>query len=165
MKPLLKSLFLMIAMVFASASQARVSATGAQLPSSPVSDPCLVSPEANKRIAQHYLRIWQTGALDELGEVIGPGYIGHAASGDRDLNGLRQRIAAFSLAYPAMQFSIEDQVAVGDRVVTRMIARGVSSESGAVVQLLGLNISRFQGDRIVEEWPVWERLSAPKPDK
>jgi hypothetical protein len=40
--------------------------------------------------------------------MIHDNYIGHTSRGDRDLEGLRQRIAAFRQKYPNVRFRIED---------------------------------------------------------
>ena len=109
-----------------------------------------------KAVFRRYVRIWESGALDELPGVIAPDYAGHAASADRGIEGLRARIAEFHHAYRDLRFVIEDQVAEGDRVATRMTARGIANATGKPVTLIGLNVSRFHDGRIAEEWPVWE---------
>src|SRR4051812_38376898 len=114
------------------------------------------SADARKATVRRYIDIWQTGRIDRLGTVIADGYSGHAASGTRDLAGLRQRIVAFRLAYPDMRFTIHDQIIDGDRIATRMSAVGTSAKTGKRIRLVGLNISRFSGNRVVKEWPVWE---------
>ncbi len=110
----------------------------------------------HKAVFRHYLSIWERGALDELPSVVASNYVGHAASGDRDIGGLRERISAFRKLYPNVRFTIEDQIAEGDRVATRMTATARSSATGKPVKLIGLNVSRFEGGSIAEEWPVWE---------
>ena len=110
----------------------------------------------HKAVFRNYVRIWETGALDELPSVLAPAYVGHAASGSRDVDGLRERIAQFHKLYRDAHFVIEDQVSEGDRIATRMIATATSAATGKPVKLIGLNISRFSYGRIAEEWPVWE---------
>ena len=112
--------------------------------------------EERKLVVRRYIEVWQNGSLEELSELIADGYVGHPASGDRDIDGLRRRIAQFRAAYPDMRFTIEDQLSVGNRVATRMTATGIATATGKPVRLIGINISRFMGNRIVEEWPVWE---------
>ena len=94
--------------------------------------------------------------MNELASVLTPNYVGHAASGTRDIDGLRERITQFHKIYRDVHFLIEDQVAERDRVATRMIATATASATGKPVKLIGLNVSRFRGGRIAEEWPVWE---------
>ena len=69
---------------------------------------------------------------------------------------MRDRITEFHKLYPDVRFVIEDQIAEGDRVATRMTATAMSSATGKPVTLIGLNVSRFHEGRIAEEWPVWE---------
>lgn len=118
--------------------------------------PDRASADARKATVRRYIQIWESGRVERLGTVIAGGYSGHAASGSRDIAGLRQRIADFHLAFPDMRFTIHDQIIHGDRVATRMSAVGTSAKTGQRVRMVGVNISRFSGTHIVEEWPVWE---------
>lgn len=117
------------------------------------------SAEQRRAVFRQYVGIWERGDLAELTQVLAKDYVGHPAAGDRDINGLRDRIARFRQLYPDVRFIIEDQVADGDRVATRMTAVATSTATGKRVKLIGLNISRFVGDRIIEEWPVWEEAA------
>jgi predicted ester cyclase len=112
----------------------------------------------HKAVFRHYVTIWERGALNELSNVLTANYVGHSASGSRDLDGLRERISQFHKLYPDAHFVIEDQVAEGDEVATRMTATATSSATGKPVKLVGLNVSRFMDGRIAEEWPVWETV-------
>jgi predicted SnoaL-like aldol condensation-catalyzing enzyme len=115
--------------------------------------------EHNKAVFRRYLEIWRTGNVSEIDAIIGGGYIGHAAAGDRDRQELAARVQAFQILFPDVVFTIEDQIAVSDKVITRITARGTHQLSGKATTLIGINISRIHEGRIVEEWPVWERLS------
>lgn len=110
----------------------------------------------HKAVFRRYVSIWERGSLDELTDVLAPNYVGHASTGSRDADGLRERIGKFRKVYLGAHFTIEDQVAEGDKVATRMTATATSSATGMPVKLIGLNVSRFQDGRIAEEWPVWE---------
>ena len=116
----------------------------------------IVTAETRKAAFRDAVQIWQKGSADLIGDVVANGYVGHTSSGDRDIQGLRQRVSEFHSLYPDLKFTIEDQLADGDRIATRMTATGTSKATGNVVHLIGLNISRFVGNRIAEEWPVWE---------
>lgn len=121
--------------------------------------PVKIIASQQKAVFRRYVTIWQTGDLIDLASVLAPNYVGHAASGSRNIDGLRERITQFHQAYRDVHFVIEDQVSEGDRVATRMIATAAANATGKPVKLVGLNISRFKDGRIAEEWPVWE--SAP----
>ena len=111
-----------------------------------------------KAVFRRYVSIWQRGELDELPEVVTEDYVGPAATGNRGLDGLRDRISTFLLLYPDVRFVIEEQIAEGDRVATRMTASATSATTGKPVKLIGLNLSWFKDGRIAQEWPVWETL-------
>ena len=115
-----------------------------------------VTPQTREAVFRRTARIWQDGRVDLIGEIVTPDYVGHTSAGDRNIDGLRRRISEFHALYPNIKFTIEDQFAEGDRIATRMTAVGTSKATGKVVHLIGLNISRFVGNRIAEEWPVWE---------
>jgi predicted ester cyclase len=120
----------------------------------------IVTAETRKAAFREAVQMWQGGRADLIGDLVANGYVGHVSSGDRDVRGLRERVSEFHALYPDLKFTIEDQLADGDRIVTRMTATGTSKATGKVVHLIGLNISRFVGNSIAEEWPVWEVLQA-----
>ena len=117
--------------------------------------------DALKDLFRRYVAIWQSGEVERLAEVIHPAYAGHPASGDRDAEGLRQRILAFKGLYPDVVFTFGDQLAEGDRVASRMTARATRAADGQRVVLHGLNISRIRDGRIAEEWMAWEGVPDP----
>jgi len=129
-------------------------------PDKPKAPIVYAAPDDVRKLAiRRYIAMWQTGSLDELTQVIGEGYVGHTASGDRDIGGLRARMTAFKAAYPDIRFTIQDQIAEGDLVATRVTAQATSAETGERVRMVGVNISRFSDGQIAEEWPTWERVS------
>lgn len=117
-----------------------------------------VTAQTRKAAFRRVVQIWQDGRSDLIGEAVTSDYIGHSSAGDRNIDGLRQRVSTFHALYPDVKFTIEDQLAEGDRIATRMTVVGTSKATGKTVHLIGLNISRFVGNRIAEEWPVWEVL-------
>jgi len=112
--------------------------------------------DALKDVFRRYVGIWQSGEVARLPEVIAPGYVGHAAQGDRDADGLRERILTFKSLYPDVTFRFGDQLVEGDRVASRMTAHATRAADGQPVVLHGLNISRVAEGRIAEEWMAWE---------
>jgi predicted ester cyclase len=116
----------------------------------------VASADTRKAAFRQALEIWQEGRADRVDAVVTANYVGHTSTGDRNIDGLRKRIVEFHALYPDIRFTVEDQLAEGDRVTTRMTAIGTSQATGKPVRLIGVNISRFVGNRIAEEWPVWE---------
>lgn len=143
--------------VFLSIPAILLFGAAAQAPAHPRQTQKAVTAEARKAVVRQAIQAWQSGRADLIEALVTPDYIGHPSSGDRNLDGLRKRISDFHKLYPDVAFKIEDQVAEGDRVTTRMTAVATSALTGKRVKLVGLNLSRFAGARIAEEWPVWEQ--------
>ena len=120
------------------------------------------SPEAKKAVFRKLVDLYAAGDVSALDEVVAPDYVGHPSAGDRDLEGLRQSILYFHnlFLYTKDSFRIEDQLVEGEKVVTRMTAHVQVRETGEPVTLLGINIARIVGGKLVEEWNTWEQTKA-----
>ena len=107
-------------------------------------------------VVQRCIKMWETGDLREFDTLVAADYVGHVASGTRDREGLKARIKAFRTTFPDIRFTIEDQFGSGEKVVTRMQAEATNSVTGVRTSLIGINISRVRGGKVVEEWATWE---------
>ncbi len=97
------------------------------------------------------------GNLTVLDEVLGPTREPPAAAGDPAR--VRPLLAAFRAAVPDAHWTIVEQIAQGDRVVTRLEVQGTFSgplvglvPPGRPATLSGVAISRFARGRLVELW-------------
>ena len=68
----------------------------------------------------------QGGNLDAAEEIYAPNYVGHEPTfGDvHGVEGAKQFAAEYRQAFPDIQTTMEDQLAEGDKVVTRFTSRG-----------------------------------------
>lgn len=124
--------------------------------------------ESRKAVFRRLVEIYATGDLSALDEVIAPDYVGHASAGDRDLEGFRQSISYFHnlFVYGADSFQVDDQFVEGEKVATRMTAHVKVRATGEPITLVGINLARIVGGKIVEEWNTWEQLQPPqRPEK
>ncbi len=121
--------------------------------------------ESRKAVFRRLVDIYATGDLAALDEVIAPDYVGHASAGDRDFEGFRRSIEYFHglFVYDADSFRVEDQFVEGEKVATRMTARVKVRATGEPITLVGINIARIVGGKIVEEWNTWEQLQSASP--
>lgn len=119
-------------------------------------------PEFKKAVFRRLVEIYATQDLSALDEVIAPNYIGHASAGDRDLEGFRKSIQHFHdlFVYTADSFEVNDQFVEGEKVATRMTAHVKVRATGEPITLIGINLARIVGGKIVEEWNTWEQLQA-----
>jgi len=111
---------------------------------------------SGKELFRRYVTVWESGDLGDLGSLLHADYVGHPSWGDRDQQVLRQRIGEFHRIYRDVRFRIEDQLAEGDKVASRLIATATRAADGQAVVLYGLNISRVAEGRLIEEWMAWE---------
>jgi steroid delta-isomerase-like uncharacterized protein len=122
--------------------------------------------EQNKALAR---RSWESvDNPDSLDEVYAPDVVWHMP--DQEVRGIqeaRRFIAMFKSAFPDMSPTVEDVVAEGDEVVTRVTLRGAhqgeSEEfgppTGRRVEVQGITIHRIEGGKIAEEWNSYDNLS------
>ena len=91
---------------------------------------------------------------------IGPGYVNHTLlRGDMDREQRIQYVLMMMPAMPDLNYSEEDMVAEGDKVVTRYTARfthkgtflGIPA-SGKQIVVKGVEINRIASGKIVETW-------------
>ena len=108
--------------------------------------------EENKAIARRYLdEMWNKkneAIRDELAN-----FPNRATAG-----------IALRAAFPDIEMTIEDQIAEGDKVVTRYTTRGTHkgeyegiAPTDKQVTFTGTFIYRIEGGKIVERWTNWDR--------
>jgi len=112
--------------------------------------------------------VFNMGRLDVIDEIIAPGYVGHDPALPQDVagpDGERDLVRGYRAAFSDLTLTIDDQIAEGDRVVTRWTARGTHSgdlwgiaATGKEVTVTGTAIDRIEDGRIVESWSHWDAL-------
>ena len=128
-----------------------------------------MSTEENKALAR---RAWEVvfnqRNLDALSEFYTADALWHQP--DQDLQGLeevKQWLSRPFEAFPDLNVSVEDVIAEGDKVVVRYTSRGthqgetagLGPPTGRRMELEGLAMQRFEGNKIVEFWDQFDTLS------
>jgi steroid delta-isomerase-like uncharacterized protein len=125
--------------------------------------------EENKAVVRRELEeIFTQGNLDAAQDVYAPNYYSHQPAGSEDISGLeaiKQFTAGVRQAFPDMQITIEDQVAEGDKVVTRFTSRGTHQgelwgipPTGKEVEVTSISMDRIEGGKIAEHWTHADQL-------
>ena len=124
--------------------------------------------EENKALARRWADILAQGNLDLVEEIYASDFVGHDPTMPEDLRGVEGAREFYSMylgAFPDAEVTIEDQLAEGDKVVTRWTGRGTHQgelmgvpPSGNRVEVPGITISRIEGGKIVEEWENYDAL-------
>jgi steroid delta-isomerase-like uncharacterized protein len=123
--------------------------------------------ESHKQVSRRFTELFSTDDVSRADEVFAPGVVFHGLSGG-DLHGIeavKAFIAAYRAAFPDAISTVEDQVAEGDRVVTRWRARGTHHgrlgelpASGRAFDVGGITIERMAAGRIAEVWVARDEL-------
>jgi serine phosphatase RsbU (regulator of sigma subunit) len=126
--------------------------------------------EKNKALVRRFLEAQANGNLNVIDEVLTPHFVDHDRLPGQapDREGYRRAIAEYHAAFSNVRFLVEDQVAEGDKVVTRLIVRATHdlgelmgvAPTGREVTYKAMAIHRIAGDKIVEEWAEGSNISA-----
>ncbi len=118
-----------------------------------------MSVEENKALIRRYAEEFNRRNDAFLEEYFGPGYVYHGSMGDWDKQAFIEFHNSMLAAFPDAEMTIRDQVAEGDKVVTRLEVRGTHrgefqgiAPTGRDTTTTGIIISRFEQGRVVEEW-------------
>jgi steroid delta-isomerase-like uncharacterized protein len=123
--------------------------------------------EHSKAIARRFFEdVFSQGRLDAVDELFAVDYQDHDPVNEQDTygrDGVREEIAAYRAGVSDLRFTIEDQLADGDRVVTRWNAGGTHdgelfgvAASGNAIDVDGITIHRLADGRIQEGWWNWD---------
>lgn len=122
--------------------------------------------EENKALVRHSWKI--VDDLSLLDEVYAADLVWHEP--DQDIQGheeARQLATMYKTAFPDLDVSVEDELAEGDKVVTRWTIRGTHQgeveefgpPTGRQVEIKGITIHRIEEGKIVEEWNRFDNLT------
>jgi predicted SnoaL-like aldol condensation-catalyzing enzyme len=123
-----------------------------------------MSPEEKKTFVRKWIeKVWDAGDFSAFEKFAVPEYT-FAAPGIGPLGreALEAFVTDFRRGLPDLHNTIEDQVAEGGKVVTRGTHTGAWSgipASRARVECSWFLFTRFDGDKIAEDWEVYDSLT------
>jgi predicted ester cyclase len=125
--------------------------------------------EANKALVRRWFAETDRGNGAIIDELCAPGYVDHSPPLPGMGHGsaaVRRANAALGAAFPDTIHIIEDQIAEGDKVVTRLRGRATFTgeilgipPNGKVVEITGISIHRIVDGKLVEHWANADLLS------
>jgi serine phosphatase RsbU (regulator of sigma subunit)/ketosteroid isomerase-like protein len=123
-----------------------------------------VSSEEEKNMAL-VRRFWESvarGDMDALDELLAPDFVDHSliAGQEPGREGYKQQVAEQHAALSDIRPIIEDQLAKGDKVVTRIIWRSIHDRGeyfglmprDKEIVVTAMSMHRIEGGKIAEEW-------------
>ena len=130
-----------------------------------------MSVEENKAIARRMYEAFgqavSTGNWAALDAVLAADAIDHnpVPGQGPGLEGVKQVFAVFAAGFPDIHFSVEDMIAEGDKVVSRLTMHGTHrgdfqgiAPTGKSITQTGIDILRIVGGKVVERWGEFDNL-------
>jgi steroid delta-isomerase-like uncharacterized protein len=132
----------------------------------------MLTPEGNKSLIRRWLdEVFTRGDLDAAGELFTSNYALHDPSFPQDVygpEGIKRYVAAYRVAFPDLEVTVEDQLAEEAKVVTRWTARGTHAgeflglaPTGDEVTVSGIEFDHIVGGRIDEAWVGYHPFAGP----
>jgi serine phosphatase RsbU (regulator of sigma subunit)/ketosteroid isomerase-like protein len=129
-----------------------------------------MSAEENMALARRFMEARIKGDLDAVDETLAPDFVNHTSLlsvQEPDREGVKRVTAQLSAAVSNASVHIEDQIAAGDKVVTRSVVHATHDRgelmgvapSGRELAFMPVFIHRIEGGKIVEEWTANMGLS------
>jgi ketosteroid isomerase-like protein len=121
-----------------------------------------MSVEENMALARRFLEEQVKGDLDAMDEMMAPDFVGHTKllpDQEPTREGQKWAYARFSAAVSNSSIHFEDQIAAGEKVVTRFIVHATHDRgelmglapSGKELVFRPIGIHRIEGGRIAEQ--------------
>jgi serine phosphatase RsbU (regulator of sigma subunit) len=126
--------------------------------------------EENKASFRRYLEeAWNQSNLEVVDDIFDR-YVSHQPDGSvlqRGPEDVKRFVGEFRSAFPDLHLSIEEQIAEGDKVVSRGTIRGTHqgefrgmAPTGEEMDIPGMAVFRFSSEgKVVESWDSYDQLS------
>jgi len=121
-----------------------------------------VSVEENKALVRRFFEAQTKGDLDTIDELLAPDFVDRSVhpGQEPDREGYMREVAEDWASLSNLRYVVESQVAEGDKVVSRIIARLTHNRreymgfapTGKEYEVTAIYIHRIAGGKIVEEW-------------
>jgi steroid delta-isomerase-like uncharacterized protein len=116
----------------------------------------------NKDLVRRLIKEVEKGNLDVIDELLAPDFVDHDLLPDQepDRESYKRGLARDRAAFSNLSITVEDQIAEGDKVVTRLTWRGTHDKgkilgkppTGKKVESTAIFVHRISEGKIKEEW-------------
>jgi predicted ester cyclase len=120
-----------------------------------------------KALAQRAYAIMSGGDLDELDELMVPGFVDHNPEPDQapGAEGVKEAFRRLRSGFPDMKLTPEAIYTDGDTVIARVRLTGTHNgeyfgipPTGKSIDVTGIDIVRLEDGKAVERWGVFDAL-------
>lgn len=123
----------------------------------------------NKALSKRFLEeAFNAGNVAIMDEILADGFVNYDAALPEPSVGIeaaKASVMVYRDAFPDLKITIEEQIAEGDKVVTRWSARGTHQgdlmgipPTGKQGTVTGITIERITGGKIIESHTNWDTL-------
>ena len=111
--------------------------------------------------------IWTQGNFEVADEILSPDYVGHflPPGSPTGREGFRWYVQMYRTAIPNLYAQVDDMIAEGDKVVSRVTFRGTHTgplmnipPTGKEVTVTAMVMTRFENGQNVEAWAESDRF-------
>ncbi len=127
-----------------------------------------MSTEENKALMRRIIEeVFNKKNLALADELVDTNFVHHGTGGVelKGPGGFKQFATTMLTAFPDIRLTIEDVIAEGDKVASRVTSRGTHTgnfgdiaPTGKQMAMTGVAITRFAGGKVVEGWLVNDEL-------
>ena len=129
-----------------------------------------MSTESNKAIARRFLEeVFGQGKLAVADEIVAPDHVDHGPGALPGMppgpEGSKLLVMGYRNAFPDIHFTIDEQIAEGDKVVTRWTAHATNTgelagipATGKSATVTGIGVDRIVIGKIVESWGLFDQF-------
>jgi steroid delta-isomerase-like uncharacterized protein len=125
--------------------------------------------EENKQIVRRAIeRVFNAADPGAIEALYAADFVNHTPPSQPDVHGIegvKRTAALWHAAFPDMQVTVDDEIAEGDRVMTRWTMRGTHlgtfrglPPTCRVLTGWAMEVSRIAGGKIAEQWLLWDTL-------
>jgi steroid delta-isomerase-like uncharacterized protein len=128
----------------------------------------IMSEQNNALVTRAVEEVWNRGNYAALDQLVTDDIVIHSSKAGEDIHGpegITQFYSALRAAFPDIHFTIDDQIASKDKVVTRWTARGTHKgefqgipATNKPVKMTGIDIDRLVNGKVVECWPIVDEM-------
>ena len=127
-----------------------------------------MSIEVNKAVARRTYELLGTRDIEGLRKMADPNFVDHTPYPGQGpgMDGLLEVVQMWLQAFPDFGHRVEDQIAEGDKVMTRYTWWGTHrgqmagiAPTGKRVEVGGIEIYRLKGGKVTDVWRVEDNLS------
>ena len=122
--------------------------------------------EQNKALARRVLEAIGANDQARLKELLAPDFVAHQPGGPQNGQAFVQHLSSFRLAFSDSEFTVEEQIAEGDRIATRATWQAIHSgdfqglpPTGKQIAISAIFFGRVRDGKFVESRSLFDQMS------